>query len=100
MDCPQIFREPIEAAVPEVPVVRQPIVCGLECCGIEVAWAKLSILASRDEASALQDLEVLGNGREANVVGLGQFFDGCVAGGKPCQNVASRSGGQREEDVA
>lgn len=99
LDCPQILAEPTQAAVPEVAIVRQPIIGGLQRRRVESARTELRILASRYEPGVLENLEVLRDRRQADIVGGGEFVNGGISFGKTGQDVPPRACGEREEDA-
>lgn len=53
----------VEARFPLAPKRLEPIVDGFEGQRPKPAWAPLRIAAALDKTGALQDLEVLGDGR-------------------------------------
>src|SRR6266478_9385326 len=55
--------EILEPGLPELPVAFQPSTGLGEGLGLEPAGAALRIAAARNQAGALQDFEVLGDGR-------------------------------------
>src|SRR6516225_9932530 len=67
----QIFVKPSKAFFPEAAVMLEPIRSVLERCRIELARPPLRPAATRNQARPLQHLEVLGDGGEAHVKGLG-----------------------------
>ena len=57
--------------------------CGFgEGLGFEAARAALGVPATGDEARALEDFEVLGDGGLGHGEGLGEFVNGGFAGGE------------------
>src|SRR5215469_12798906 len=71
----QIFVEPSKAFFPEAAVVLKPIGSVLERCRIELARPPLRPAATCNQAGSLQHLQVLGDGGEADVKGLGEFVN-------------------------
>src|SRR5712691_8327337 len=69
----QIGLHPIHAVFPETAIVLDPIGDVFERLGVEAAWPPLRLPPARDEAGALENFEVLGDGGQADVEGLGQL---------------------------
>src|SRR5882762_6117767 len=65
----------VEALLPVAPVVLDPVGDALERIGLKPAGTPLRLAAALDQASALEHFEVLGNGGQAHLEGLGQFHD-------------------------
>src|SRR5258708_2476625 len=92
--------ELVEASIPEASVVIEPGPRVLQGLGLEMARAPLGIAAVRDQARALQDLQVLGNGRQAHVVGRGQFADRRIPLRELCEQPAPGRVGKSEQGRA
>jgi len=75
----QIVGQAIEASVPEALIAFEPLEDISEGSGLEVAGAPLRLSATRNQARGFQHLQVLGNGRKAHVIRLGQLSHGGVA---------------------
>src|SRR5579864_3202200 len=71
----QILFQAVEAFVPEAAIVVEPIRGVLERTRGEPAWTPLSLAAARDQPSALEHLEMLGDGGQAHLEGLGELGD-------------------------
>ncbi len=65
----QVFVEAIEAIFPVAAIMLEPIGCLAHGLCVKAAGAPLGIAAAGDEAAALEDLEVLGDGGEADFEG-------------------------------
>src|SRR5438128_3403304 len=78
----EIIVQAIEALLPEVAVVLQPVGGVLERPRLEPAGPPLGLAAARDQAGSLQHLEMLGHGRKAHLEGLGQLRDRSLARGE------------------
>src|SRR5262245_27295616 len=78
----QIFVEACEAFVPEAAIVFEPVGDILERRRLDAAGPPLCLATLRDQASALQHLEVLGHGGRADRKRLGELFDGGLALGE------------------
>src|SRR5690348_10344044 len=96
----QIVVEAVEALLPEAAIMLDPARHVLERSGLEPAWPPLRLAAARDEAGALQHLEVLGDGGHAHLERLGQLGDRGLAQGEPRQDGAPRRVGERREGAA
>src|SRR5581483_6481298 len=96
----QIFVETIEALLPESSIFVDPFGDVFERAGLEVAGTPLGLAATGDQARALQDLEMLGNRRHADVERLRQFGHRGVAGGEPCEDGAAGGIGEGGEGIA
>ena len=93
----QIVVEPIEALVEEAAVVFEPIVDVLERPRLDAARPPLRLAAARDQAGALQHLEMLGDRRQAHGEGLGQFRHRGLAQRQPRQDGAAGGIGEGGE---
>src|SRR5213594_3367167 len=90
----------IEALLPEASVVFEPVRSVLERTRPEPAGSPLGLAAARDQAGALQHLEVLGDGGKAHLEGLGQLRDPGLARAEASKDRAPGGIGQgREGDV-
>src|SRR5262245_44500050 len=84
----------VEALLPEAPIDRQPVVDGLKAVWFELARPPLGLAAARNEACALEHLEMPRDRRQADLEGLGQLVHGGLAVCEARENGASRWGGQ------
>src|SRR5262252_1085078 len=84
----------VEALLPEAPIDRQPVVDGLKAFWLELARPPLCLAAARNEASALEHLEMPGDRRQADLEGFGQLVHGGLAVCEARENGASRWVGQ------
>ena len=83
--CLQFFKygvQPLVVAFPNLPVALEPLSCLCERFRFETPRAALSVAATRDQTSALEHLQVLGNGRLGHGERLGQFVDRSLPGGQ------------------
>jgi len=80
------------SAVPLDPFGHQ-----VEDLRFEVNRAALRLPGAADQAGVLQHLEVLGDGLDGHVVGLGELVDAGVADGEPGHHVAPGGIGQGRE---
>src|SRR5262245_35255734 len=78
----QVIVQAIEPRVPELPVVGQPRIDAAQRAGRQAAWPPLRRPRTRDEAGALEHFQMLGNGRPADLEGLGQLVDAHLAAGQ------------------
>src|SRR6266487_4233544 len=62
----QIDIEAVEALFPKAAIILQPVVDRLERIHLDAARAPLRFAATRDQTGALQDLQVLRDGRQAH----------------------------------
>src|SRR5579862_5236661 len=79
--------EALEALVPEPPVLPHPLRRLLEARGLEAARPPLGAPALRDEAGALQHLQVFADSGQAEVERLGQLRDRRLALRKTGQDI-------------
>jgi hypothetical protein len=86
-----------EVALPEFGVALEPFVRGFERLGLEPAGAALRVAPARDEASALENLDVLGDRGLAHRERLGELGHGGLAGGEPRKDRPPRRIGERDE---
>jgi hypothetical protein len=86
----KVVVEAVEGLLPVAAVALDPFGYFLERGGIEPAWTPLSLAAARNEAGALQNLEVFGDGRCTDRKGLGEFLDGSFSEGKASEDGAAR----------
>ena len=78
-----------ELGLPEVPVPGDPVGRGVQGRGLEAAEPAGAVLVHGDQARALEDLQVLRDGRLAHLEGLGQLSHRRLAGGEPRQDGAT-----------
>src|SRR6185295_17813978 len=76
----QIVVQAIEALFPEATVALEPVGGVLQGRRVEAAGTPLSIATARHEAGALQHLQVLRDGGQAHVEGVGQLRDRRLTG--------------------
>ncbi len=94
LQCAQIVVQSIEARDPEAAIAFEPVVDGLEGGRLDPARPPLRLAAARDEARALQHLEMLGDGREAHVEGFRQLGHRGFARREPRQDGPARGVGE------
>src|SRR5215471_3993296 len=87
----------VEALLPEPPIDRQPVIDRLEAFWLELARPPLCFAAARNETSALEDLEMARDRRQADLEGLGQLVHSGLAVCEARENGASRRVGQGRE---
>jgi hypothetical protein len=95
-----VIVEAPELAFPELPVLLEPLVDLPERRGDERARAALGVASARDEAGALEHLEVFGDRGLAQVERCHQLRDARLAGRELRQDRAARRMGQRREGEA
>src|SRR5215216_2540208 len=78
----EVIVEALEALFPELAVDLDPVADLLRRREFELAGPVLFLPRARDEAGALQDLEVFRDGGEREVERLGQFIDRGLAHGE------------------
>ena len=76
----------LEALLPEVAITLHPSSRFREWLGLEPARPALRVAAFRNQARALQYLEVLGDGGLADREGFGKLQYGCLADGEAGQD--------------
>src|SRR3546814_19995138 len=67
----EVALQAVEALLPELPIALQPAGGVLQRGRVEPAGAPLGLAAARDQPGALQHLEMLGDGGQADVAGPG-----------------------------
>src|SRR5712691_3529784 len=90
----------VETLLPVAPVVLDPFGDVPEWSRLEPAGPPLRLATALDQAGALEDLEVLGDGRKADVEGLGQFQNRSFARGEAREDRAPRGIGESREGAA
>jgi hypothetical protein len=75
----QVGVEAVEAGVPELAVAGHPFGGFAQGGGLEVARAPLGFAAAGDQSGLFEDLQVFGDGREAQGEGFGDLVDACRA---------------------
>src|SRR5882762_6580038 len=96
----QLLEQRIEApegVFPNLAVAFQPLVGFCERPGLELPRPSLRVAAARNEACALQDLQVFGDRRLAHREWSGQLRYRRLAGGEPGQDRPPRGIGERRE---
>src|SRR5436190_23111879 len=71
----EVVVHPVEAGLPDGPVLLGPGGDLLQRRGFEGAWPVLGSLAPDDQSGAFLHLDVLGDGRERHVERLGEVVD-------------------------
>jgi len=74
--------EALEVGFPDATMFLEPFGGVCEGLGFHAAGPALSVLAAGDEAGALENFKVFGDGRLSHGEGLGEFVDGGFAGGE------------------
>src|SRR5438876_7099175 len=72
----EVVVHPVEAGLPDGPVLLGPGRDLLEWCGVEGARAVLGSLTPYDQPGPHQHLDVLGDGRKRHLERLGELVDG------------------------
>jgi hypothetical protein len=96
----EVAVHPVEAGIPDGPVLLGPGRDLLERCGVEGAGSVLSSLSPYDQTGSFQYLDVFRDGRESHLEWLGEFVDRCLT---VCETGQDRSSGgvsQRGEGLA
>jgi hypothetical protein len=96
----QVLAEAVERALPEAAVPGQPVGGLAERVALQPRRAQLRRAAARDEAGALQDLQVLGDRLQGDREGLGQLVDRRLALGEALQDRPPRGVGESGEGGA
>src|SRR5690606_25182212 len=96
----QVRVKTIKAAFPKVTITVDPIGHLAQRRCIQAARAPLGPSPLFDQPSALEDFEVLGDGRRADVEGLGQFLDRGLTLGQALENGPAGRIGQCGEKSA
>jgi len=86
----QVRIKPVKAALPKVAIPFNPVGYVAQWCSIEAAGAPLGAPFLFDQPSALEDFEVLCDGRGANVKGLGELLDRGFAFGESLKDGSAR----------
>jgi hypothetical protein len=90
----QIFRQGIELVFPEGAVRVDPSGGVLHGLGRQTAAVDTAVDFALEESRGFEHAQVLGNRWQGNVEGLGQFRDGGLAPGQPCEDGAAGGIGQ------
>src|SRR5207245_8454315 len=93
----QIALEAVEALVPEAAIMLDPVGDLLQRARLQPAGPPLRLAAARDQAGALQHLEMLRDAGKAHVEGLGELGHRGLAQSEPCQDGAPRRIGEGRE---
>src|SRR5215813_896580 len=67
LDRPEVVTKPVEPLLPEPAVLLEPLIGFFESPHVDATGAHLRIAGPRDQARALQHLQMLGNRRQAHV---------------------------------
>src|SRR5690606_597710 len=89
--------ETLEVALPDLAMALDPVRGGLERLRLEAPRSTLPDLAHGHEARALQHLEVLGDGRLADVEGRGELPHRRLSGRQTREDRAAGGIREREE---
>src|SRR5262245_38492062 len=96
----QIGVQAVQALFPEAAIAFQPVVDAPECARLDPAGPPLRLATARDEAGALEDLQMLGDGGRADVEGLREFRYRRLTEREPRQDGAARGIGERRKRSA
>ena len=80
------------------PVALDPLRHEVEDLGFQVHRTPLGVAAATDQAGVLEHPQVLGDGLDAHVVGLGELADRGIGDRQPGDDVAAGGVGQGRED--
>ena len=100
MQLAEVVVQAIEALVPKLPIMLQPIGGILERTRGEPARSPLRLAAALDQTGALQHLEVLGDRGKAHRERLGELSDGNLARNETRQDSTPRGVGEGREGDA
>src|SRR5439155_5799385 len=100
LQCLEVVVEAVKAFLPEAAVAIEPVVDAFEGGGLDPAGPPLRRATARDQAGSLQHLEMLGNGRAADVEGLGKLGHRGFAQSKPPQDGTAGGIGERRKGGA
>src|SRR6185437_11078357 len=79
LNCPKIVVEPIETLFPKAAVFLEPVIGFPERLHVDATWPHLRIAGPRDEARALQHLQMFRNRGQAHVKRLRELQHGRFA---------------------
>src|SRR3954471_314392 len=99
-DGTQVFIEAVEALLPIVPVVIEPVGRLLEWARLQPARPPLRLAAADNQSGAFQHLEMFGNPRSGHLERLGEFIHRSFPERKPRQDRTPCRIGEGGEDVA
>jgi hypothetical protein len=89
----EVVLQPVKALFPEPAVLLYKIGDLVQRFRLQSAGPPLRLAAARDQAGALQHLEVFGNGGSGHFEWRGELRDRCLARGETCKDrAASRVG--------
>ena len=91
----QVGLQAIQPLVPKPAIAFQPVVDGPQAVGRDAARAPLRLPPARDQPGPLQHLEVLGDGRQADVEGFRQLRHRRLAERQPRQDRPAGRVGER-----
>ena len=96
----EIVVEAIEPLFPEPAIFLEPVVGFLERARLDPAGPHLRVAAARDQAGALEHLQMLGDRRQAHVERLGELQHRRFAEREPRKDGAPRRVGKGREGGA
>src|SRR5437660_9146927 len=96
----EVVIEAVKAFLPEAAVAIEPVVDAFEGRGLDPTGPPLRRATARDQAGPLQHLEMFGNGRAADVEGLGKLGYRSLAQGQPRQDGTAGGIGERRKGGA
>ena len=88
------LNEAIELFGPETAIAFEPVRRVAERRGVDPAAAPLRFAVARDQTGALQHLQVLGDGRQGHLEGMGELADRGLAEGEAGQDGPPRRVGE------
>src|SRR2546428_1202480 len=94
----QVFGQSVEAVLPQDAVARQPPESRAERRRIDLAPVHTALGLDDQQAGILEHPEVLRDRRQADIMRLGEFTDGCLTAGELLQDGPPDGVGQRRED--
>ena len=96
----EVIIKTIEGFFPEFSVMLHPMGHLFEGLCLEAAGAPLGVFVAGDQAGAVEDLEVPGDGGERDVEGPGEVGNGGFTVGEPRENGAAGGVGEGGEGEA
>ena len=97
MKVAEVLIELVEAVVPHLALLVDPVDGRVEAFGFEMTRSRLGFATTGDQSAVFEHLDVFRHGLECEIERLRQLVDRRLAGGKPLEDCSAGGVGERVE---